>query len=64
MKLNEYLNKLDNPNLKKKKEKINRFSILSKNKNNQPAGISAKRPEISRKASAQRDVESAIIATL
>lgn len=28
-----------------------------------PAGISAKRPEISLSASAQRDVESAIIAT-
>lgn len=32
--------------------------------NNVPAGISPKRPEISLSASAQRDVESAIIATL
>ena len=29
-----------------------------------PAGISARRPEISRRASAQREVESAIILTL
>jgi hypothetical protein len=61
MKLNEYLNKPDNPNLIKT---IKQNLDFIENKNNQPAGISAKRPEISRKASAQRDVESAIIATL
>ena len=43
------------PEKKKTNQKIARDAI--------PAGISANRPEISRRASAQRDVESAIILT-